>query len=284
MQRWRSLSTMQLALMLSVGVHAALLTVRIVDPRQFERLLADSPLEVVLVNTRGNEAPAQAQALAQANLAGGGDASGGMASSPLPPQRMSALGDQLEEEQRKQSALMREQVALMSQIQQQIARLSPVVPNKANDADQTHLEDKRRQLMDLMAAIEKRIHDQNAKPKKRYISPATREVPYAMYYDGMRRKIEEKGTQNFPSTNGKKLYGQLVISITVDRQGRVLHAQVEESSGQAVLDRQALSIARAAAPFGAFTSGMVLTEELVVVAQFSFTRDETLETQLKRPR
>ena len=274
---------MQLALMLSVGVHAALLTVRIVDPRQFERLLADSPLEVVLVNTRGNEAPSQAQALAQANLAGGGDAATGMATSPLPPQRMSALGDQLEEEQRKQSALMHEQVALMSQIQQQIARLSSVVPNKANDADQTQLEDKRRQLIDLMAAIEKRIHDQNAKPKKRYISPATREVPYAMYYDGMRRKIEEKGTQNFPSASGKKLYGQLVISITVDRQGRVLHAQVEESSGQAALDRQALSIARGAAPFGAFTSGMAFNEELVVVAQFSFTRDETLETQLKRP-
>jgi len=274
---------MQLALMLSVGVHAALLTVRIVDPRQFERLLADSPLEVVLVNTRGNEAPSQAQALAQANLAGGGDAATGMATSPLPPQRMSALGDQLEEEQRKQSALMHEQVALMSQIQQQIARLSSVVPNKANDADQTQLEDKRRQLIDLMAAIEKRIHDQNAKPKKRYISPATREVPYAMYYDGMRRKIEEKGTQNFPSASGKKLYGQLVISITVDRQGHVLHAQVEESSGQAALDRQALSIARAAAPFGAFTSGMALNEQLVVVAQFSFTRDETLETQLKRP-
>jgi periplasmic protein TonB len=274
---------MQLALVLSVGVHAALLTVRIVDPRQFERLLADSPLEVVLVNTRGNEAPAQAQALAQANLAGGGDASEGMASSPLPPQRMSALGDQLEEEQRKQSALMHEQVALMSQIRQQIARLSSVVPNKTNDADQTHLEDKRRQLMDLMAAIEKRIHDQNAKPKKRYISPATREVPYAMYYDGMRRKIEEKGTQNFPSANGKKLYGQLMISITVDRQGRVLHAQVDESSGQAVLDRQALSIVQAAAPFGSFTSGMALNEQLVVVAQFSFTRDETLETQLKLP-
>jgi len=37
----------------------------------------------------------------------------------------------------------------------------------------------------------------NGAPRKRYISPATKEVAYALYYDKLRRAIETKGTQNF---------------------------------------------------------------------------------------
>lgn len=283
LQRWRNLNTLQAALLLSVGVHAALLTVRFVDPQRFDRLLADSPLEVVLVNARTQDAPTQAQALAQANLAGGGDLDRGMAASPLPPQRMLALGDHLEEEQRKQDAMQQQQMLMLSQIRQQIARLSQSPVSSLSPQEQAATEEKRRKLLDTIGAIEKRIQEQNARPKKRYVSPATREVPYALYYDGMRRKIEEKGTENFPVAGGRKLYGELIVSITVDRLGRVLEAQVDHSSGQAALDRQAIAIARTAAPFGLFTQGMVQNEHLVVVAQFKFTRDETLETQLMRP-
>ena len=70
----RQLSTLQLALIVSIGVHAGLLTVRIVDPEGFNRIFQDTPLEVILVNSRSGEAPEKAQAIAQANLAGGGDA------------------------------------------------------------------------------------------------------------------------------------------------------------------------------------------------------------------
>ena len=52
--------------------------------------------------------------------------------------------------------------------------------------------------MKLLAEIERRINEENARPKKRYISPSTREEVYAIYYDALRRKIEERGTQNFP--------------------------------------------------------------------------------------
>ena len=59
-------------------------------------------------------------------------------------------------------------------------------------------EERRRQLLQLLAEIEKRVNEENARPKKRYISPATREEVYAIYYDVLRRKIEERGTRNFP--------------------------------------------------------------------------------------
>ena len=48
-QRLRNLSTLQLALLVSLGVHAALLAVRFVDPERFDRVFKDTPLEVILV-------------------------------------------------------------------------------------------------------------------------------------------------------------------------------------------------------------------------------------------
>jgi len=84
LRNWRP-SVMQLAITISVTLHAAVLGVRIVDPQDFNRVFQDTPLEVVLVNARSSEAPTKAQAIAQANLAGGGEADQGRATSPLPP-------------------------------------------------------------------------------------------------------------------------------------------------------------------------------------------------------
>ena len=78
----RSFSPLQIALGVSIAVHAALLTVRFVDPEAFNRVFDDTPLEVILVNARTNEAPEKAKAIAQASMAGGGDTEKGRATSP----------------------------------------------------------------------------------------------------------------------------------------------------------------------------------------------------------
>jgi periplasmic protein TonB len=91
--RMRRLSPLQAALAVSVGLHLLLLTVRLVDPEGFNRVFRDTPLEVILVNAKSNEAPGEAQAIAQVTLAGGGEAARGRATSPLPPSREFKLGD-----------------------------------------------------------------------------------------------------------------------------------------------------------------------------------------------
>ncbi len=70
----RRFSSLQIALGVSVALHAVLLMVRFVDPDAFNRVFEDTPLEVVLVNARTNERPDKARAIAQANMAGGGEA------------------------------------------------------------------------------------------------------------------------------------------------------------------------------------------------------------------
>jgi periplasmic protein TonB len=278
----QNLSTLSVALGVSLFVHAVLLTVRFVDPERFNRIFQDTPLEVILVNAKSNERPDLAKAIAQASLAGGGDADKGRASTPLPPSALTEVGDAIEDAQRKMETMQEQQTMLLAQIKKQLATLPAPDPQKtAENKEAQSQEEKRRQLMRLLAEIEKRINEENARPKKRYISPATREEVYALYYDQLRRRVEDRGTQNFPEAAGNKLYGELTMIVTVNHDGRVLETQVVETSGNITLDRRAQAIARNAAPFGKFSDEMrARADQIVVVSRFKFTRDETLETKL----
>jgi len=278
----KKLSTLQLALIFSVGVHAALLLVRIVDPASFNRIFQDTPLEVILVNSRSAESPEKAQAIAQAALAGGGDALTGRATSPLPPSPLVEVGESNEEAHKRIEQLQETQQQLLAQIRRELALLPAPDPQRDQGTPEEQAqEERRRQLIQLLAEIEKRINEENAKPKKRYISPATREEVYALYYDQLRRKIEQRGTRNFPENQGRKLYGELTMNVTVDAEGRVVETEVVRPSDSKILDRRAVAIVRAAAPFGPFTSAMRRrADQLVITSKFKFTRDDGLETTL----
>ena len=280
----RSFSTLQIALGISIAVHAVLLTVRFVDPEGFNRIFQDTPLEVILVNAKTTEKPdpSKVQAIAQHTLAGGGDADKGRATTPLPASALTEMGDSPEDAQRKIEALQEQQMMLLAQVRRQLATLPPPDPRQAANTPEAQAdEERRRQLFKLLAEIERRVNEQNARPRKRYISPATREEVYAVYYDHLRRKIEDRGTENFPTAAGRKLYGELTMILTVDRDGRVIDTEVVQTSGNLTLDRRAMAIARSAAPFGRFTEPMRRqADQIVVVSRFKFTRDETLETKL----
>ena len=277
----RSFSTLQLALGASIAVHAALLTVRFIDPEGFNRVFKDTPLEVVLVNARSSESPDKAQAIAQFSLAGGGDADKGRATTPLPPSALTEMGDANDDAQRKIEAMQDQQTVMLAQVRKLLAALPPPDPREAsNDPQAQARQDKRRQLVKLLAEIERRVNEQNARPRKRYISPATREAVYALYYDALRHRIEDRGTTDFPEMDGKKLYGELTMILTINYDGRVVSTEVVQPSGNRQLDRMAQAIARSAGPFGEFNSAMRRqADQIVVVSRFRFTRDETLETK-----
>ncbi len=278
-----SLSTLQLALSASVLLPAVELSVPFVDPEGFNRVFQDTPLEVILVNAKSTERPDKAQAIAQFALAGGGEADKGRATSPLPYSALTAVGNDFEDAQQKMDALQEQQTQLLAQLRQQLAALPPPDPRPASQSNaSSEQEDKRRQLIKLLAEIEKRINEENARPKKRFISPATREEVYAIYYDAMRRKVEDKGTDNFPEQGGKKLYGELTMIVTVNHDGRVLETEIVQGSGNHLLDKRAQAIARAAGPFGSFNAEMRRqADQIAVVSRFKFTRDQTLETSVQ---
>ncbi len=279
------LSPLGIALIFSVAVHAALLTIRLVDPERFNRIFEDTPLEVILVNSRSSTAPDRAQAIAQVSLAGGGEADSGRATSPLLPSAQTEIGDAEETSRKQIEQLQQTQQQLLTQVRRELA-LMPAFDASHDEGSprERAKEDHRRQLVQLLAQIEKRVNEENARPKKRYISPATREAASAQYYDRLRRKIEERGTSHFPEQGGQKLYGELTMNVTIDATGRVIDIEVVRPSNSPALDRQAIAIVRAAGPFGAFSPRMRAEfDQMVVTSRFRFTREDGLETTVQSP-
>jgi protein TonB len=287
--------TLSIAIAASVLAHGALLAVRFAPPDTFKFKPTDPGLEVILVNSKHAKAPLKADAIAQANLDGGGNADAGRAKSPLPDMRRSEDGDSLKAMQRRIEELEKQQ-RMLAQIHKKspslLASSEDIVnpkdvqpqPNGADVADSAK-EIRRRE-----AEIHKQIEDYNKRPKKTFISPSTREAGYAMYYDSLRQRIEKMGTLNFPQKDGKKLYGELVISIPIFHDGTLYDREggmtVNKSSGNPALDEAAKRIVRSSAPFGRFPKNMRTAgkdDVWVLVTNFRFTRDGGIETKLQAP-
>ena len=274
------------ALGLSLVFHAGLLSLKWAAPATFDRIFETSTLEVVLVNSSSKNPPDSPLALAQVNLAGGGQVPGtGPQTNPFSASTANANTQELEQLQQQIESLKNEEQRLIQQLKQALFQLNS--PDQAQVSDvkaADALAERKKQLANQLAQIEKQSQALQGGPKKRCIGPATKEVSFARYYDKMRRTIEVTGTENFPQAAGQKLYGQLTMVITLDKQGHVLNTEVASGSGQFVLDQRAQAIVRGASPFGAFTADMKKeADQLVVVTRFQFARDETLETQMLAP-
>jgi len=287
--------TLSIAIAASVLLHGALLVVRFAPPDTFKFKPMDPGLEVILVNAKHDKKPIKAEALAQANLDGGGNADAGRSKSPLPDMRRNEDGDGMKAVQRRIEELERQQRMLA-----QINKKSPLAsaPSKDNvqpkealpQPNGTDAYESAKEILRREAEISKRIEDENKRPKKTFISPSTREVGYAMYFDSVRRKVEKFGTTNFPQKEGKKLYGELTLSISIYQDGSIYVKDkdegitVERSSGNRALDDAARRIVRFSAPFGAFAKNMRSTDKddvWVMTTRFKFTREDALEAQMQ---
>ncbi len=279
-----------IALAVSVAAHAGLLAVRFAAPEAFRHQPADPGLEVVLVNAKHDKAPAKADALAQANLDGGGTAEAGRAKSPLPDLRKVEDGDSIKALQRRIAELERLQQNVLTRARSGGNFTAPPVTEREKpDPTRTGNDnlDTARAISRTSAEIFERIEEENRRPKRTQITPSTRQVGYALYYKAMQKRIEEVGTLNFPQQAGRKLYGDLVVYIPVFQDGTLYLGdggpRVERSSGNPALDKAALEIVRRSAPFGAFPANMRTQgkDDLwEVFTRFRFTREDKMQATL----
>jgi protein TonB len=286
--------TLNIAFAVSALLHGGLLAVRFVAPEAFKFEPTDPGLEVILVNAKHDKAPIKADALAQANLDGGGNADAGRAKSPLPDLRRNEDGDAAKEAKRRLAELEEQERALLAQLNKKTPfsthRLQhPDIKNEVQPLQEAaEAIENAKAIARREAEIAKNIEDYNKRPKKTQITPSTREVGYAMYYKALQGRVEKIGTLNFPQQDGKKLYGELVVYIPVYQDGTIYEKdggpRVEHSSNNPALDRAALRIVRRAAPFGKFPPNMRSGDKddvWEIITRFKFTRDDALEAELR---
>jgi len=252
------------ALALSILLHLIFLSFRW-GMGEIENRRLNTPLSVVLVNASNPVAPKQANKLAQADLHGGGNTLNQDASA-LHRARLGADArlEALEKQQKQMLAKLEADRALSG-------------GRKSGDEKQATS-----QLNSLEAELAKRLQANGREPRRKVMTGAsTKAVVFAQYYDAMRQKIEAYGSAFFPRANGRPLYGSLVIVLSVDAQGRIANnaqgkdgLSIGRSSGNPELDRQALAIVRASAPFGAFPAEMRNQIDILDwVSTFDFARD-----------
>jgi len=262
----------RLALCISLVIHIIFLSVRW-GFGEIENRRLNTPLSVVLVNASNNKPPQEANKLAQADLQGGGKTEIQDATA-LHRARLGAEArlEVLEKQQKQMLAKLTEE------------RLRSGGRKSGDDQKMTP------QLNSLEAELAKRLQTDGREPRRKFLTGTNaKAVTFAHYYDAMRQKIEAYGSAFFPRANGRPLYGSLVIVISVDAQGRITtNAQgkdglsIGRSSGNPELDRQAIAIVRASAPFGPFPSEMRnQIDVLDWVSTFEFARDGADRLELR---
>ena len=275
-QSLRMLSTFQKAIAVSLVLHAGLLTVRFVDPTALDRIFQPPILEVVMLNAQGQSKPVKSQLLAQTSMEGGGNVLAGHATEAL---LVDAAAQGLEFQNQAASSsietLREQQNVLLAQVRDQLTALQNSAESSVDPGNATQHEERQRRLAQQIAALEKDVATENARPRKRFFSPTTREAVFAVYFSELRRAIEKQGTLDFPQRDGEKIFGELTMAITVDAAGRVVATSMARSSGDAMLDHHAENIVRRAAPYGPFSAAIRATaDQLVFVARFRFVQNE----------
>lgn len=275
-QSVRALTTFQKAIAVSLVLHAGLLTVRFVDPTALDRIFQPPILEVVMLNAPGHSKPVKSQLLAQTSMEGGGNVLAGHATEAL---LVDAAAPGLEFQNQLAAnpieAMRQQQNVLLAQVRDQLSALQNSAESSADSSKAMQQEERQRRLVQQIAALEKDVATENARPRKRFFSPTTREAVFAAYFTELRRAIEKQGTLDFPQRDGEKIFGELTMAITVDAAGRVVATSLARSSGDALLDHHAENIVRRAAPYGAFSAAIRATaDQLVFVARFRFVHTE----------
>lgn len=268
---------LKIAFAISLLMHGMLFAVHFRMPDPSKKPKRDGGLEVVLVNARHAKAPDKADVLAQANLDGGGTSEQNVRPrSPLPPQPTQQQGDALVNAQRRAQAVdtPRPQVLTAAQSDARLATARPLEtpPEAPKVTSGLDLLDSAAAMARLEAQIERDMQEYSRRPRRKSIGARAREYRFAQYVEDWRLKIERIGTLNYPEAARGKLYGSLMLTVTIRADGKVEAVDVVRSSGHQVLDDAARRIVQLASPFAPFPPDIRADTDLLEITRtWTFT-------------
>lgn len=274
---------MQSSFLMSLGVHVFFIIglgfvvnpIRLSPPHNI--------MDVVLVNAKSSTRPEKADALAQANLDGGGNTDEKRrAKSPFPNIEQRAASDdarlaqdrikQMEQEVRQ---LMTQANAKAKVAQGEIVQQPAGTPDPAVTAE---LLQKAAEIERLQAQISMQHEAYQQRPRKKFFGARVAEYRFAQYVDNWRLKIERVGNINYPEeAKRRKIHGSLQLTVEIRSDGDVAEVTVSRSSGSKVLDDAAKRIVRLAAPYDRFPDTIKKDTDIISVTRtWMFTKDEQL--------
>jgi protein TonB len=274
---------MALALLASAAVHGMVLSTQFVqiNPRLFED--NSLPMEVVLVNAKSIEAPLKPDALAQVNLAGGGNTDEDRRlKSPLPASPETRAGSDEAQLQARVRQLEEQTKRLLTQLKpegQVSSQPEPQAPERpAVDASQLNLQ--AREMAQLQARISRQWDEYQKRPKRAFVGANVREYAFARYVEDWVTKVERVGNLNYPEAARRQgIYGSLKLTVSIHANGQIEAIEIDRSSGSKILDAAATRIVELAAPYAAFPEDMRQKADILSITRtWTFTRSDQLVT------
>jgi periplasmic protein TonB len=274
------------ALGISIALHAVVLAIRF-QPFDLSNMFDRGPmLEVALVNAKSLTKPTKADILAQAHLDGGGNTDADRrAKTPLPVMPKDESGDDVSVATQQTVALERQTQELLTQLRS--SRMPAAVP-KPVDAPPTddaptaaEMAQRTMEVMRLEAQIAKDMDAYQKRPKRRFIGARAEEYRFARYVEDWRMKVERIGNLNYPeAAREQKLYGGLLLTVSIRADGSIESIEVNQSSGHRVLDAAAVKIVEMAAPYAPFPPDIKRdTDVLSITRTWTFTKGDELQSQ-----
>ena len=148
--------------------------------------------------------------------------------------------------------------------------LTPPCPVGAaeNDSDEAR-------IRELEAEIARRKQVYQQQLRRRQIGGTVTEPRFEKYLAGFRRKISCSASLHYPEAARGKIYGEMIITVSILADGSFEKARVDQSSGHKTLDEGAIDIARRAAPFEPFPPEIRRdTDVLDITRSWTFTYTE----------
>ena len=283
---WK-ISTAERNLLIGIGaslvLHVTLLTMHFKFP-DASKAFADKAMEIILVNSKSARKPSKAQALAQANLDGGGNTDQERRlKTPLPPSPREQSGKDLEQAEKRVKAMEAQQQRLLAQARSK--GMSVPKTDKEAQPDPTPVLSGRDLANNALAMarfegeIARDMDEYNKRPRKKNIGTRVEEYRFAQYLEDWRLKVERVGTLNYPEAARGRLYGNLILSVTIKSDGSIDRIDIDRSSGHRILDDAARRIVSMAAPYAAFPPNIRKDFEILEITRtWNFTSSNRLET------
>ncbi len=276
-----------LTLFFATAAHAVLILGVSFTPPTGQEPPPDRTLEIMVVQNRtDSKDPEQADFLAQANQQGGGEEAEAVRPKteiPLPSDKplTKPLGETAPAGTPEPPKPQPEQPVLASRSpSERQVRLPekehPPAPPKPSITQ--ILASTNKEIAQLTAEFDRRTEAYAKRPRHKTISAATREYKYANYLDAWRRKVEKIGNLNYPDeARRRKLYGNLILRVSLKPDGTIEEIEVRRSSGHKLLDDAAIRIVRLAAPYAPFPEEIRKeTDVLDIVRTWQFLNSNRL--------
>lgn len=272
------------AMIFSIAFHAfALFGVGLVLPDPRNAASFAQPLQVVLVNSKSKSRPVQADALAQADLDGGGNTpEDRQAQTPLPtvsddqqfsPEQVAKRVAELEEESKRLMTRLKSDYKIT---QPELRKQQNSTPGSGED-----LREKALEIARLEAQISKNLDAYQKLPRRKFIGARTQEYRFAQYIEDWRIKVERIGNLNYPEeARRQQIYGKLQLSVSIRADGSLESVEVSRTSGQRILDAAAMRIVKLAAPYAPLPPDITRdTDILTIVRTWTFTSADRMESE-----